>query len=93
MFSEPPGCLPSWNARGQPTEREDPKAGFLIVACHEDGTTVSGFLPVSWDHLVASYGTTRRALQVGSSVRLFDAHVVSQDVEVNSDGVQGGRDG
>src|SRR5674476_618252 len=43
----------------------------LLVACHEHGTTLSGFLPASWDHLVASYGTTRRVVRVGSSARLL----------------------
>ena len=30
------------------------------VACHVHGTTLRGFLPRAWDHLVASDGTTRR---------------------------------
>ncbi|MGH3828758.1 MAG: hypothetical protein ACRDQX_16545, partial [Pseudonocardiaceae bacterium] len=30
-----------------------------VVARHDHGTTLSGFLPRGWDHLVASDGTTR----------------------------------
>ena len=33
----------------------------LHVACHEYGTVQGGFLPRSWDHPVASDGTTRRS--------------------------------
>ena len=65
----------------------------LPVACHEHGTTLSDFLPASWDHLVASYGTTRRVVRVESSGRLLASHVMFVDVEVNSRGVQGGRRG
>ena len=32
------------------------------VACQQHGTTVRGFLPRAWDHLVASDGTTRRVV-------------------------------
>jgi hypothetical protein len=63
------------------------------VACHEHGTTLNDFLPASWDHLVASYGTTRRVVRVESSARLLAFHVMFIDVEVNSRGVQGGRRG
>jgi hypothetical protein len=63
------------------------------VACHEHGTTLNDFLPASWDHLVASYGTTRRVVWVESSARLLAFHVMFVDVEVNSRGVQGGRRG
>ena len=62
----------------------------LTVACHEHGTTLSGFLPVSGDHLVASYGTTRPVARGESSARLLDAHVLFDDVEVNNCGVQEG---
>lgn len=31
-----------------------------LVACHGDGTTWLRFLPLSWGHRSASYGTTRR---------------------------------
>jgi len=51
----------------------------LCVACHEHGTTLNGFLPVSWDHVVASYGTTRRVAWGGSSARLFDFRVMFVD--------------
>ena len=67
--------------------------GKTPVACHEHGTTLSGFLPASWDHLVASYGTTRRVVRGELSARLFASDVMFVDVEVNSGGVQGGRRG
>ena len=35
------------------------------------------FLPASWDHLVASYGTTPAAVRGGPSGRLLDFHVMS----------------
>jgi hypothetical protein len=35
------------------------------VACHEHGTVRGGFLPGSWDHPVASDGTTRRSTPEG----------------------------
>src|SRR5574341_877600 len=35
------------------------------VACHEYGTVQGGFLPGSWDHPVASDGTTRRSTPAG----------------------------
>src|SRR5450759_5183990 len=76
--------------------REEEKSSIQCagdVACHEHGTTLSGLLPASWDHLVASYGTTRRVARGESSARLFDAHVMFDDVEVHSCGVQGGRRG
>jgi hypothetical protein len=63
----------------------------MSVACHEHGTTLNGSLPASWDHLVASYGTTQRVVRVESSARLLDFHAMFVDVEVNSRGVQGGR--
>ena len=34
------------------------------VACHDHGTTLRGFLPRGWDHLVASDGTARRVVPV-----------------------------
>ena len=37
---------------------------FQTVACHGHGTTMRGFLPRGWDHLVASDGTTRRVVPV-----------------------------
>ncbi|TWP36407.1 hypothetical protein [Leekyejoonella antrihumi] len=63
------------------------------VACHEHGTTLSGFLPISWDQLVASYGTTRRVVPVESSGRSLTRLVVFVGVEVNSGGVPGGWNG
>src|SRR5450756_744690 len=50
----------------------------LCVACHEHGTTLNGFLPVSWDHVVASYGTTRRVAWGGSSARLLSLIHISE---------------
>src|ERR1019366_1822750 len=64
-----------------------------LVACHEYGTTLSDSLPASWDHLVASYGTTRRVVRGEPSARLFASDVMFVDVEVNSCGVQGGQHG
>jgi len=40
------GADPMWRASG--------------IACQRHGTTLKGFLPRAWDHLVASDGTTRR---------------------------------
>jgi len=70
-----------------------PPPATQAVACHEHGTTLSGFLPASWDHLVASCGTTRHVVRVESSARMFASDVMFVDVEVNSGGVQGGRRG
>ena len=36
------------------------RRGLLSVACQLHGTTLRGFLPRAWDHLVASDGTTTR---------------------------------
>src|SRR5664279_1376442 len=61
------------------------------VACHVDGTTQADFLPGSWDHRSASYGTTRRVVTPVGRGRLFDLHVLVSGTEVADDGVPGGR--
>ena len=61
------------------------------VACHVDGTTQADFLPGSWDHRSASYGTTRRVVTPVGRGRLFDLHVLVSGMEVADDGVPGGR--
>ena len=61
------------------------------VACHVDRTTWARFLPGSWDHRSASYGTTRRVVTPVGRGRLFDLHVLFAGVEVADDGVPGGR--
>jgi hypothetical protein len=63
-----------------------------IVACHVHGTVSSRVLPRSWDHLVASNGTTRRVVpgcprRSGSSTRVgadrrAAGPVLSADVSV-----------
>src|SRR5580704_6944849 len=60
------------------------------VACHEHGTTLRGFLPRGWDHLVASDGTTRRVVPVVLSLSCSDA-AKSSDLEAGADGVPGGQ--
>ena len=63
----------------------------MIVACRVDGTTQADFLPGSWDHRSASYGTTRRVVTPAGRGRLFDLRVLVSGVEVADDGVPGGR--
>jgi hypothetical protein len=63
------------------------------VACHEHGTALSGFLPASWDHLDCQLWDHPACRAGRSLVRSFDRRVVSEDVEVGSGGVQGGRRG
>jgi hypothetical protein len=72
----PPACSINWAWRSG------------SVARHDHGTTLSGFLPRAWDHLVASDGTTRRVAPWGlitSDIRSL--HVVRRG---GSSGVPGG---
>ncbi len=39
-----------------------PPGTRMLVACHDHGTFLRGFLPRGWDHLVASDGTARRVV-------------------------------
>ena len=65
----------------------------LYVACHEHGTALSGFLPASWDHLFCQSWDHPARLAGGSWMRSLTAHVMTVDVEVNADGIQGGQRG
>lgn len=64
-----------------------------IVACHEHGTALSGFLPSSWDHLDCQSWDHPARLAGGSLVCSLTAHVVFSDVEVIERGIQGGHCG
>src|SRR6266516_463224 len=60
-----------------------------IVACHAYGTTLRGFLPRAWDHLVASDGTTRRVglgVLITSGIRCLQVDRLGG----SGDGVPGG---
>jgi hypothetical protein len=58
------------------------------VACQEHGTTLRGFLPRAWDHLVASDGTTRR---VGLGVLITSGTGCLKSIDLGvRDGVPGG---
>ena len=58
------------------------------VACHGHGTTLRGFLPRAWDHLVASDGTTRRA---GLGVLIASGTRSSRSIDLGvRDGIPGG---
>jgi hypothetical protein len=63
------------------------------VACHHHGTALSGFLPASWDHLICQSWDhpARRAERFW--IRSLTACVMTNDVEVNGDGFQGGQCG
>ena len=64
-----------------------------IVACHEHGTTLSGFLPASWDHL-GCQSWDHPARRVGGSwFASLTRRVMSLDAEVVGDGIQGGQRG
>jgi hypothetical protein len=64
-----------------------------VVACHEHGTALSGFLPGSWDHLDCQSWDHPARLAGGRSVCSLTAHVVFLDVEVIERGIQGGQCG
>jgi len=64
-----------------------------IVACHEHGTALSGFLPCSWDHLGCQSWDHPARLAGGPWVRSLTRHVLFVDVEVISGGIQGGQCG
>jgi len=66
---------------------------LLVVACHEHGTVLNGFLPSSWDHLDCQLWDHPARLVDGSSVCSLNRHVVLSDVEVISGGIQGGQCG
>ena len=65
--------------------------GRPCVVCHEHGTAVGGFLPGLWDHLNCQLWDHPASLARESSVRRFDRRVRVIDVEVISDGIQGGQ--
>ena len=64
-----------------------------IVACHEHGTALSGFLPGSWDHLGCQSWDHPARLAGGFWVRSLTARVMSVDAEVVEGGFQGGQRG
>lgn len=65
----------------------------LAVACHEHGTALSGFLPRLWDHLFRQSWDHPARLAGGSWVCSLTGHVMTVDVEVSADGIQGGQRG
>ncbi len=70
-----------------------PGVALLGVACHKHGTTLSGSLPSTWDHLdCQSWDHSARRVE-GSSVCSLTPHVLFVDAEVISSGIQGGRRG
>jgi hypothetical protein len=79
------------NATAAERAEQEAARSALAVACHADGTTQADFLPGSWDHRSASYGTTRRVVTPVGRGRLFDLHVLVSGMEVADDGVPGGR--
>ena len=64
-----------------------------VVACHEHGTALSGFLPGSWDHLDCQSWDHPARLVGGVFVGSLTPHVVFSGVEVISSGIQGGQCG
>ena len=64
-----------------------------VVACHEHGTAVGGFLPASWDHLFCQSWDHPARLPGGLGMRSLTAHVMTVDVEVSAGGIQGGQRG
>jgi hypothetical protein len=79
----PDGCAPEWVG-------DVPQPDRLVgtVACQEHGTTLRGFLPRAWDHLVASDGTTRR---VGLGVLITSGTGCLKSIDLGvRDGVPGG---
>jgi len=65
-------------------EMIDPVTGEIIVASHEHGTALSGFLPSSWDHLGCQLWDHRARLAGGCAVRSLTRHVIFCDVAVTS---------
>ncbi len=64
-----------------------------VVARHEHGTAVGGFLPDSWDHLFCQSWDHPARLSGGLEMCSLTAHVMTVDVEVSADGIQGGQRG
>ncbi len=65
----------------------------LLVACHEHGTGVAGFLPGSWDHLDCQSWDHPACRAGGSWVGSLDRRVVVTGTEVYGRGIQGGQCG
>lgn len=63
------------------------------VACHEHGTALSGFLPVSWDHLGCQLWDHPACLSGLSGDRSLTARVMSVNAEVVERGIPGGQRG
>jgi hypothetical protein len=59
-----PQCCPPRSVSATGGSKTPHSGRSIIVACHGHGTTLRGFLPRGWDHLVASDGTTRRVVPV-----------------------------
>jgi site-specific recombinase XerD len=66
---------------------------FTLVACHVHGTALIGFLPASWGHPVCQSWDHPARLAGESRSRSLTAHVMTNDVEVSGDGIQGGQCG
>ena len=64
-----------------------------VVACHEHGTGVAGFLPGSWDHLDCQSWDHPACRAGGSWVGSLDRRVVVAVMEVYGRGIQGGQCG
>ena len=64
-----------------------------VVACHEHGTGLTGFLPASWDHLGCQLWDHPARLAGGFSHRSLTARVMSVNAEVVERGIQGGQRG
>ncbi len=62
-----------------------------FVACHEHGTVVARFLPLSWDHLCSQSWDHPARLAGRTRYGLFDHRVSVVDAEVNGNGIQGGQ--
>lgn len=64
-----------------------------VVACHEHGTGVAGFLPGSWDHLDCQSWDHPACRAGGSWVGSLDRRVGVAVMEVYGRGIQGGQCG
>lgn len=60
-----------------------------LVACHDHGTTVGGFLPASWDYLGCQSRDHPARRVGGASVRSLTRHVSFVDVDIIRGGIQG----
>ena len=72
---------------------ERPLPMGTLVACHEHGTGVAGFLPGSWDHLDCQSWDHPACRAGGSWVGSLDRRVVVAVMEVYGRGIQGGQCG